>query len=160
MHQHLSELDVRDRFLNKNFFIHPIAHSKSAPPRYHENMLDFCAPLEVMRQKEITIEEFACLARCSGLDVQMFQLKGQVTYEYFKTLVQSAATTDEQVVVVCYARETLDQTGGRHFAPIGGYHPQRDLVLIMDVARFKYPPHWVPMTTMWEAMNTADSETG
>jgi len=90
----------------------------------------------------------------------MFQLRGQVTFEYFKTLVQSAATTDEQVVVVCYARETLDQTGGRHFAPIGGYHPQRDLVLIMDVARFKYPPHWVSMTTMWEAMNTADSETG
>ena len=123
-------------------------------------MLDFGAPLEVMKEKEIRIEEFAYLARCSGLDVEMFQLKGQVTLEYFKRLVQSATTTDDRVVVVCYACETLDQTGGGHFAPIGGYHPQRDLVLIMDVARFKYPAHWVSVTTMWEAMNTADTETG
>lgn len=24
----------------------------------------------------------------------------------------------------------------------GGYHPGRDMVLILDTARFKYPPHW------------------
>ena len=129
-------------------------------PRYHENMLDCCAPLEVVRQKGITFKKFTCLARCSGLDVEMFQLRGQVTLEYFRKLVQSAATADDRVVVMSYSRKTLEQTGDGHFAPIGGYHPQRDLVLIMDVARFKYPPHWVPMTTMWEAMNTADSETG
>ena len=24
----------------------------------------------------------------------------------------------------------------------GGYHAERDMVLILDTARFKYPPHW------------------
>uniref|UniRef100_A0ACD5VB30 Uncharacterized protein n=1 Tax=Avena sativa TaxID=4498 RepID=A0ACD5VB30_AVESA len=34
------------------------------------------------------------------------------------------------------------------------------MALILDVARFKYPPHWVPLTLLWEAMNTTDESTG
>ena len=128
--------------------------------RYHESMLDCCASLEVVKQKGITFKEFTCLARCSGLDVQMFQLTGHVTQQYFRELVRSLTTTDDRVIVMSYSRKTLKQTGDGHFAPIGGYHPQRDLILVMDVARFKYPPHWVSMSTLWEAMNTSDSETG
>ena len=26
--------------------------------------------------------------------------------------------------------------------------------------RFKYPPHWVPLTTLWNAMLSVDAETG
>lgn len=52
------------------------------------------------------------------------------------------------------------QTGTGHFSPIGGYHGGRDMVLILDVARFKYPPHWVPLTLLWEAMDTVDKATG
>lgn len=52
------------------------------------------------------------------------------------------------------------QTGTGHFSPIGGYHAGRDMVLILDVARFKYPPHWVPLTLLWEAMDTIDKATG
>jgi glutathione gamma-glutamylcysteinyltransferase len=52
------------------------------------------------------------------------------------------------------------QTGTGHFSPIGGYHAGQDMVLILDVARFKYPPHWVPLQLLWEAMNTTDDSTG
>jgi glutathione gamma-glutamylcysteinyltransferase len=54
----------------------------------------------------------------------------------------------------------LLQTGTGHFSPIGGYHAGQDMVLILDVARFKYPPHWVPLPLLWEAMNTTDESTG
>ena len=30
------------------------------------------------------------------------------------------------------------------------------MALVLDVARFKYPPHWVPLSLLWEAMNTID----
>ena len=67
----------------------------------------------------------------------------------------------EDAFVVCsYSRRVLRQTGDGHFAPIGGYHPGEDLVLILDTARFKSPPHWVPLTTLWEAMLAIDKETG
>ena len=128
--------------------------------RYHESMLDCCASLEVVKQKGITFKEFTCLARCSGLDVQLFRLTGHVTQQHFRELVRSLTTTDDRVIVMSYSRKTLKQTGDGHFAPIGGYHPQQDLILVMDVARFKYPPHWVSLSTLWEAMNTSDSETG
>lgn len=52
------------------------------------------------------------------------------------------------------------QTGTGHFSPIGGYHAVKDMVLILDVARFKYPPHWVPLSLLWEAMDTIDEATG
>jgi glutathione gamma-glutamylcysteinyltransferase len=52
------------------------------------------------------------------------------------------------------------QTGTGHFSPIGGYHAGQDMALILDVARFKYPPHWVPLPLLWEAMNTTDEATG
>ena len=52
------------------------------------------------------------------------------------------------------------QTGTGHFSPIGGYHAGQDMALILDVACFKYPPHWVPLPLLWEAMNTIDESTG
>lgn len=54
----------------------------------------------------------------------------------------------------------LLQTGTGHFSPVGGYHAAKDMVLILDVARFKYPPHWVPLSLLWEAMDTVDGATG
>ena len=35
---------------------------------------------------------------------------------------------------------------------MGGYHEGRDMLLIMDTARFKYPPHWVPVPLLFAAM--------
>ena len=55
---------------------------------------------------------------------------------------------------------SLDQTGDGHFSPIAGYHSERDLVLVLDVARFKYPPYWVPLSSLWAAMSHVDPHTG
>ena len=43
---------------------------------------------------------------------------------------------------------------------LGAYHPGEDKILIFDVARFKYPPHWLTVEQMWDAMKTIDSFTG
>jgi glutathione gamma-glutamylcysteinyltransferase len=64
------------------------------------------------------------------------------------------------VLVVSYDRKGLDQTGAGHFSPIGGYHVGRDLALVLDVARFKYPPHWVETERLFRAMQSVDSATG
>jgi len=52
------------------------------------------------------------------------------------------------------------QSGKGHFSPIGAYNPSADAVLILDVARFKYPPHWVPCLNFWEAMSALIPSTG
>lgn len=32
-------------------------------------------------------------------------------------------------------------------------------MLVLDVARFKYPPYWVPLTSLWAAMSHVDPHT-
>eukprot|EP00752_Nemacystus_decipiens_P001863 g1795.t1 len=127
---------------------------------YHESMLDCCAPLEVVKAKGVTLPTMCCLARCNGL---MVTVAGPDTHsiEDLRSAVEECSTEDRgKVVVASYDRRGVNQTGTGHFSPIGGYHRGKDVVLVMDTARFKHPPHWVPMETLWEAMKRLDTETG
>ncbi|KAL6564660.1 Glutathione gamma-glutamylcysteinyltransferase 1 [Orobanche minor] len=56
--------------------------------------------------------------------------------------------------------KALKQTGAGHYSPIGGCHAGKDMVLVLDVARFKYPPYWVPLTHLWEGMSYINEFTG
>jgi len=45
-------------------------------------------------------------------------------------------------------------------SPIAGYHAASDMVLLLDVARFKYPPYWVSIEALWAALLPVDHVTG
>jgi glutathione gamma-glutamylcysteinyltransferase len=64
------------------------------------------------------------------------------------------------VIVVSFARQSLGQTGEGHFSPLAAYHAATDQVLVMDVARFKYAPYWVPLSVLYQAMIPHDPRTG
>jgi Phytochelatin synthase len=110
-------------------------------------------------QDGVTLAQAACLASCNGVNVSLAH-HGTFTYEAFKAAVLRATATDTEHIVASYSRKGLQQTGDGHFSPIGGYHPEREQVLILDVARFKYPPHWVPLRTLFNAMAAVDATTG
>ena len=65
-----------------------------------------------------------------------------------------------EIMIVSYNRQVLNQTGSGHFSPVGGYCAEKDLVLILDVARFKLPPHWVPLSLLFKAMRDLDPSSG
>ncbi len=75
----------------------------------------------------------------------------------FRDAVKNSTQSEESVLVVSYNRKALGQTGSGHFSPIGGYEPSTDRVLIMDVARFKYPPHWTKLPLLYTAMTGLDT---
>ncbi|MBL7714703.1 MAG: hypothetical protein JNL01_04490 [Bdellovibrionales bacterium] len=50
-----------------------------------------------------------------------------------------------------------DQAVG-HLSPVGAYDAKTDRVLILDTDRKWYEPYWVPVSVLWEAMQTEDSE--
>lgn len=124
-----------------------------------EELLDCCVPLHKAKETGITLDQFICLALCNGASAVG---RRGAPLEEFRSAVRLAtsSTDDNHRVVVSYSRSALGQTGSGHFSPIAAFHPAEDMVLILDVARFKYPPHWVPLAKLWEAMNTIDSETG
>lgn len=127
---------------------------------YSEDFLDCCQSLPEVKEQGITFDEFACLASCNETKVEAYRYD-ESSLENFRQAVKRASSSAEGLhLVVSYSRKVLGQTGDGHFSPIGGYHADRDLVLILDVARFKYPPHWVPLSLLWEAMRAIDLSTG
>lgn len=126
---------------------------------YDETMLDCCEPLNKIKNEGISLRNVTCLARCAGAKVVVFHTN-QTTIDDFRTHVINCTSSEDIHLIVTYNRKAFNQTGSGHFSPIGGYHAGRDMALILDVARFKYPPHWIPLTLLWEAMNTIDEATG
>lgn len=84
----------------------------------------------------------ATFTKASDSDVSTFR----------QTVVQ--ALTRHQYVTVNFDRGGLYEVpkGGGHHSPIGAYDAKTDRVLLMDVARYKYPFVWVPTTMMFDAM--------
>lgn len=126
---------------------------------FDESMLDCCEPLEKVKAEGITFGKVACLAHCAGANVEALHTN-QSTLDEFRNHVRRCTSSEECHLITSYHRKHFKQTGTGHFSPIGGYHAGRDMALILDVARFKYPPHWVPLTLLWEAMDSIDEATG
>ena len=125
---------------------------------FAEDLLDCCVPLRDVRERGLDIEELACLARCNGAQVEVRRGDTSTLADWRAAL--TIAASGEAVVVASYDRAAMGQSGGGHFSPIGGYHATRDLALILDVARFKYPPHWISAERLWRAMEPIDPTTG
>jgi glutathione gamma-glutamylcysteinyltransferase len=125
---------------------------------FAEDLLDCCVPLAEVQKRGLDIDELSCLARCNGAQVQI--VRAEVSnLDAWRSAIATASRGDS-VVVASYDRSAIGQTGTGHFSPIGGYHAGRDLALVLDVARFKYPPHWVSVERLWNAMHAVDPATG
>jgi hypothetical protein len=138
--------------------IDPLRQWKGVWRWYDETMLDCCRPLEHIRKNGITLPEFDCLARCNGLATK-FCRADMVAKETFLEDIKITCRSLTQYMVVSYSRQTLSQSGSGHFSPVGGYNEIENMVLILDVARFKYPSYWVSFDLLWEALFPIDSET-
>lgn len=127
---------------------------------FSEELLDCCVPLEQVRTNGMTIDELACLARCNGAAADVHRPNDDGV-DVFRTQVIDACSTDDgPVLIAAYDRSALGQTGSGHYSPIAGYHAASDSVLVLDVARFKYPPHWVRLEDLWHALVPLDPSTG
>jgi glutathione gamma-glutamylcysteinyltransferase len=127
---------------------------------FSEELLDCCKALEDVQREGVTLDEVACLARCSQASVAVLR-PPESSIELFRRHVHDAATRGEGPVVIAnYSRRVVGQTGSGHFSPIAGYHAAADRVLVLDTARFKYPPHWMPVPLLYAAMQERDSDTG
>ena len=99
----------------------------------------------------------------SETESQVVDLLDSVALNHFRTSVQDSCrsiSAQKGFLIANFSRQVLKQTGDGHFSPIAGYHKSSDSVLVMDTARFKYPPFWVQLPLLWEAMGASDPLTG
>lgn len=130
---------------------------------FSEDMLLACVPFDW--SNGINLEQFAHLVECNGALARPFTAGGpHAGLQDFRNCIRRACSpqgAETSRVAINFSRARLGQTGDAgHFSPIAAYHEGMDAVLVMDVARFKYPPFWAPVPLIWEAMTDIDPSTG
>jgi hypothetical protein len=78
----------------------------------------------------------------------------------FRKLITSSLSNPNHRLIVNFDRKALGQIGAGHFSPIGAYDTKSDSVLILDVAKYKYPPVWVKTNDLFTAIQTTDPTSG
>lgn len=73
-----------------------------------------------------------------------------------RTLLAETFQDPLRRMIANFDRTGAGQVGGGHFSPIAAFDPTTDRALVLDVARYKYPPAWFPVTTLWDAIHTMD----
>ena len=127
---------------------------------FGEELLQCCKSLELAALEGVTLAEVACIARCNGAAVQLQQAINGGESAFRESMQTSVRAPEGPFVVANYHRGAIGQTGTGHFSPLAAWHASSDKVLVLDVARFKYPPHWVPVVDLWRAMHQLDTSTG
>ncbi|KAG0002367.1 hypothetical protein BGZ65_002694 [Modicella reniformis] len=138
--------------------VDPQRQWKGAWRWYSDELLECCAPVDQVKAKGITFNQFACLSKCN-CEVQV-RRANQTSLEQFKQDLEMVCSRDDIHMVVSFSRKSLGQTGDGHFSPIGGYVPKAGMVLVLDTARFKYPSYFVSVERLYEALFPIDVETG
>ncbi len=126
---------------------------------FGEELLICCKALEVAAAEGLTLAEVGCLAECNGGAVTLQHAVDPGLAAFRQALVNAVRAPAGPFVVANYDRQVLKQTGTGHFSPLAAWHAPTDHVLVLDVAQFKYPPHWVPVEQLWQAMCSQDTDT-
>ena len=108
---------------------------------------------------ESTKSLLAChLSPDEGWNIKLHHLNTSITtVDELRNKVRKALLNPFARVLINYDRKMAGQIGGGHFSPIGSYSPSLDAFLVLDVAKYKYPPVWIPTETLYRSLGTIDS---
>ncbi|MFM7360969.1 MAG: phytochelatin synthase family protein [Cyanobium sp.] len=128
-----------------NLFSAPAARAAVAP--------------ETVAKQGMTLAELAGLLAANGATVQRWH-GDELSLPQFRGLLNDGLRDPADRLLVNYHRSALGQQGGGHISPLAAYDERRDRVLILDVARYRYPSVWVPTESLWQAIRMVDSSSG
>lgn len=114
-------------------------------------------PLETIKKQGITIDQLAGLVGTYPVIVKLNHAADS-NIDKFRTEARAALATPGHFVIINYLRKAIGQEKGGHISPLAAYDAETDRFLILDVARYKYPPVWVKTADLFGAMNTTDSD--
>jgi hypothetical protein len=103
----------------------------------------------------MTIDQLADLLQCHPAKATVVHAKDS-SVEAFRAEAAKNLATAGDFMIVNWDRKGVGMETMGHISPLGAYDAKADKVLIMDVARYKYAPHWVDTKMFFDAMNTPD----
>ena len=118
---------------------------------------DAILPRSVLAYHGMTLDQLGQILALHPISVEVHHAAAGGVDE-FRKLAAGYLASKDHFVLVNYQRMALGQVRGGHISPLGAYDEKADRFLIMDVARYKYPPVWVSTADLFDAMNTTDSD--
>lgn len=113
-------------------------------------------PQAVLARQGMTLDQLgALLALHPPLAIEVHHA-ADGGLDTFRTAARDYLAAKDHFVVVNYLRKAIGQQTGGHISPLAAYDAKEDRFLILDVARYKYPPVWVKASDLFAAMNTTD----
>jgi hypothetical protein len=107
----------------------------------------------------VTLDELARFATNLKLSASVIHTADLPAADMRARLIAALGQPDTRVIVN-FDRATLGQEEEGHFSPLVAYDQASDSFLILDVARYKYPPWWVTAKDLDASMRTKDLKTG
>ena len=114
-------------------------------------------PRELILQRGMTLDQLGGILSVYPVAVEVHHAAPGGVDE-FRKLASEALDSKGHFVIVNYLRKALGEETGGHISPLAAYDEKADRFLILDVARYKYPPVWVKTADLFDAMNTPDSD--
>ena len=114
---------------------------------------------ELVARQGMTLDPLRALLASLGLQARAIH-GDRLSQAQFRLLLRSNLSNPSDRLLVNYDRQALGQAGGGHISPLAAYHAATDRVLILDVARYRYPSVWVPLADLWQAIRSTDSSSG
>jgi hypothetical protein len=107
----------------------------------------------------LTLDQTAFLLGENHVDAVAVHASDSSEAEFRQKARESVAQPDHHVLVD-FLRSELHQDTGAHWSPLAAYDAQSDRFLVLDVARFRYPPYWAKTADLFAAMKTLDLDSG
>lgn len=112
----------------------------------------------LVASRGLSLAELERLLVLLGADVRRWH-GDQLSLPALRALLRRSLAEPADRLIVNVDRAALGQAGGGHHSPLAAYHRSSDSVLMLDVARYRYPAAWVPVPALWRAMRSPDQQT-
>jgi hypothetical protein len=114
-------------------------------------------PQETLRKIGMTLDQIGGFISTYGVKAEVHHASDSSVAD-FRRLAKDYLSSPNRHVIVNYLRKTIGQEKGGHISPLAAYDADTDRFLLLDVARYKYPPVWISASELFAAMNTTDSD--
>ena len=120
---------------------------------------DAVLPRDLLPHRGMTLDQLGAMLALHPVTVAV-KHAADGGLDAFRADASAALAAKDHYVIVNYLRTALGQETYGHISPLAAYDAKTDRFLILDVARYKYPPVWVEASKLFDAMNTPDRSNG
>ncbi len=144
--------------------VRPITPELAPHPYFTEDSIFTEATTKIKSREDVvkgglTLEQINLYLNALGAHPKVYY-GSDLTVVELRNLIKSSLANRYQRTMVDFDRQALNQLGSGHFSPIGAYDSRSDSILILDVAKYKYPPFWVKTSDLLASLKTIDSDSG